>query len=103
MQPVFYDLSKNERVLWLSVIERAMHEATEPKPSVRQAAIQWLLRDQEDFPRVCEMAGLDCAYLRKKLRLYGVNAQPSFLHECLVPHQVPPASAGLAHPHPVNA
>jgi hypothetical protein len=67
MQPVFLDLTKNERVLWLSVIERAMHDATERRPSVRQAALDWLFGDQVDFPLICEMAGLECAYLRKTL------------------------------------
>jgi len=54
MQPV---LTKNERVLWLTVIERAMHDATERQPSVRQAAIDWIMRDQVDFPTVCSECG----------------------------------------------
>ncbi len=31
---------------------------------------QRLLRDQTDFPQICELAGLDSGYLRKKLASY---------------------------------
>lgn len=65
MQQVYFP--QNERVLFLSVIEKAIVDATEPKPLVREAALDWLLQDQVDFPRICDMAGLDSAYLRRNL------------------------------------
>ena len=64
------ELLQNQRVLWLTVVELAMRDTMERKPSVRQSAIDWLLRDQADFPQICELAGLDSAYLRKKLAHY---------------------------------
>jgi hypothetical protein len=68
MQVPFDDeLLKNERVLWLTVVEQAMRDTMEPKPSVRQSAIDWLLRDQADFPQICELAGLDSSYLRRRI------------------------------------
>ena len=72
MQDAFAaDQLKSQRVLWLTVVERAMRDTMEPKPSVRQSAIDWLLRDQVDFPQICELAGLDSGYLRKKFAAYS--------------------------------
>ncbi len=68
MQAPFDDeLLKNERVLWLTVVEQAMRDTRETKPSVRQSAIDWLLCDQTDFPQICELAGLDSSYLRRRI------------------------------------
>jgi hypothetical protein len=36
-------------------------ELREACGEIRQAATYWLTQG-EDFPRVCEMAGLDCAF-----------------------------------------
>ena len=61
------DLVKNERVLWLAVVERAIHDTLDSKPSIRRRAIDWLLHDDVDFPRICEVAGLDITYLRRRI------------------------------------
>lgn len=75
MQATFEaELLENQRVLWLTVVEQAMRDTMEPKPSVRQSAIDWLLRDQADFPQICELAGLDSGYLRKKVACYCAAA-----------------------------
>ena len=58
---------KNERVLFLSVIEVAMQDAKEANLRVRRAAMEWLMQDQVDFPRICELAGLDSDYVRRYL------------------------------------
>jgi hypothetical protein len=65
--PFDVGLLQNQRVLWLTVVEQAMRDTMEPKPSLRQSAIDWLLCD-DDFAVICELAGLDSAYLRKRCR-----------------------------------
>ncbi len=65
--PFDVGLLENQRILWLTVVEQAMQDTMEPKPSLRQSAIDWLLRDQEDFPQICELAVLDSSYLRRRI------------------------------------
>ena len=60
---------KNERVLFLSVIEAAMQDAKGTNLRVPRAAIEWLMQDQVDFPRICDLAGIESTHLRHKLRL----------------------------------
>lgn len=74
--------AQNERVLFLSVIEAAMEDAKETNVRVRQAALEWLMQDQADFPRICELAGLDSAYVRKNLasRLSSSPSVQSYRH-----------------------
>jgi len=69
MQPTFdtKDLVQKQRVLFLTVVERAIYDMTEPKPAVREQAIDWLLHDDQDFPRICEMAGISAASVRKSV------------------------------------
>jgi hypothetical protein len=62
-------LVRKQRTLFLAVIAEAVQDAQEPQPRVRQAAIDWLMKDQVDFPRICELAGIESTYLRHKLRL----------------------------------
>jgi hypothetical protein len=64
---VHVDQLRNERVLFLTVIEQAIQDSTEHQPKLRQAAIDWLMCDQVDFPHICELAGLDSTYLRRNL------------------------------------
>ena len=56
---------KNERLLFLAVIEAAMQDSKKTDPHVQRPAIEWLMQDQVDFPRICKLAGLDCAYIRR--------------------------------------
>jgi hypothetical protein len=67
--PFDVELLENQRVLWLTVVEQAMRDTMETKPSVRQSAIDWLLRDQADFPQICELAGLDSSYTAVRLKI----------------------------------
>ena len=64
---------KNERVLFLSIIEAAVHDAKETNPRVRQAALEWLMQYQADSPRICELAGVDSAITSGRISL------PAFL------------------------
>lgn len=63
MQEVHFP--KNERLLFLAVIEAAMQDSQETDPRVQRPAVEWLMQDQADFPRICELAGLDCASFRR--------------------------------------
>src|SRR5215471_2602549 len=59
--------AKNERVLFLSVIEAAVQDAKGTNVRVRRAAIEWLMQDEVDFPHICELAGVEVEYLRRSL------------------------------------
>lgn len=59
---------KDSRVLWIAVVENAIRDSMLTKRTVRQSARHWLLADQEDFPYVCELAGLDDVYLRNLVK-----------------------------------
>lgn len=68
MQEDAFDVrGKNPRVLWLAVVEAALRDSMEPKPTVRRSAREWIMRDDLDFPLICEMAGLDSDYLRNMM------------------------------------
>lgn len=56
---------RKERILWLTVLSEAVRDATEGEPRHRRAALEWLLLDTEDFPEICDLAGIDPEYLRK--------------------------------------
>jgi hypothetical protein len=79
MQAPFDDeLLKNERVLWLTVVEQAMRDTMESKPSVRRKACEWLLYD-DDFAVICGLAGIDSSYLRRRishLTQSGISCRP---------------------------
>jgi|SRR5215469_7314895 len=72
MQDVHFP--KNERLLFLAVIEAAMQDAEESDPRVQRPAIEWLMQDQADFPHICELAGLDCASLRRNLARFSSSS-----------------------------
>lgn len=56
---------KNERRLFLAVIKAAMRDSQETDARLQRPAMEWLTQDQADFPRICALAGLDCAYFRR--------------------------------------
>lgn len=56
---------KNERLLFLAIIEAAMQDSQETDPRIQRPAIEWLMQDQADFPQICKLAGLDYAYFRR--------------------------------------
>jgi hypothetical protein len=70
MQDVDPGLLHQQRILWVTVLEHAIRETMATKPRVRNAALDFVFRDQVDFPTVCELAGMNSDYLRKKLASY---------------------------------
>jgi len=62
--------------LFLSVIEAAMQDAKGTNLIVRRAAIEWLMQDQVDLPRICDLAGVEVDYLRRSLASH-LSSAPS--------------------------
>jgi hypothetical protein len=52
-----------ERALWRAVLLRALRDAKYGRKKARR----WLHRDNPDFRRVCELAGIDIDALTKKI------------------------------------
>lgn len=84
-----HDWYKPERALWLAVIERAIRDVflEDDNPNgtkravitrfsctrlqlarVRDEARLWLLVDNVGFPRVCDLAGVNPDYVRRRVR-----------------------------------
>lgn len=62
------DFSERARVLFLQVVAEALREATDAAhPKLQKQAVWWLLYDFEDYPNICELAGLEPSYLRRLL------------------------------------
>jgi hypothetical protein len=51
---------RKQQILFITVISEAVRDAQEAQPKVREAARDWLLKDDVDLPRICELAGIDC-------------------------------------------
>ena len=101
MQAAFDVRGKNPRVLWLAVVEAALRDSMETKPTVRRSAREWIMRDDEDFPLICEMAGLDSGYLRNMM---AVKFRASSSQRRLrVPHLAVPDCENLKRHDPANA
>jgi hypothetical protein len=61
---------RKQRILFMAVIAEAVQDAQDSQdsqPRVRQAARAWLLEDDQDFPQIWGLAGIDCDYLRQNL------------------------------------
>ena len=67
MQDVDPGLLHQQRILWVTVLEHAIRETMATQPRVRNAALDFVFRDDVDFPTVCELAVMNSDYLRKKL------------------------------------
>ena len=89
--------ASNWRVLALTVISEAITDMQEAQPSVRQPAIDWLLHDDVDFPRICDMAGIDAASVRKSVlsRLPVSPALPSSSSPSSCVPLLPPSKTAL--------
>lgn len=60
--------AEGERLLWYAVVETCIVDLQSSKESVRQEALEWIA--SEDFEEVCDNAGLNADYLKRKLREY---------------------------------
>lgn len=65
--------SDHEPSLWKAVITQALMDAASNSSKseagkAKRDAISWLLNESSDFEYVCDNAGLDPAYVRKKVR-----------------------------------
>ena len=65
--------TKGEAALWLAVITQAMMDALSNAKNAEAAyykheAISWLTGNSKNFIDVCQMAGMDPAYIRKKAK-----------------------------------
>jgi hypothetical protein len=64
---------RGETALWVAVITQALMDALNrsrhpEQQHHKQAAIQWLTGNSRDFRHVCELAGLDHNYVRRKAK-----------------------------------
>jgi hypothetical protein len=65
--------SDHEPSLWKAVITQALMDAAsnsnkDDAGKAKRDAIAWLLSDSPDFEYVCDNAGLDPSYVRRKVR-----------------------------------
>lgn len=60
--------AEGERLLWYAVVETCIVDLQSPKEAVRREAEEWIA--SEDFEEVCDNAGLNADYLKRKLREY---------------------------------
>ncbi len=68
-----FNTARGEQALWCAVITQAMVDATSNlcKPETihqKRDAIRWLISNSDDFVEVCERAGLDPNYVRKRAK-----------------------------------
>lgn len=68
-----HDPVKGEKAMWVAVITQAMMDALSRSNKSedsyqRHEAIQWLTGGSKDFRTVCQLAGFDPDYIRKKAK-----------------------------------
>ncbi len=68
-----YFFADHEPGLWRAVITQALLDAAcqsrkEEARRSREAALQWLLSDSQDFVTVCDHAGFDADYIRRRAK-----------------------------------
>lgn len=73
-----YGLVRGEQALWRAVILQMLEDATNnsKKPQeqfARTQARNWLEGTHRDFATVCELAGFDISYVRKKVKQALLN------------------------------
>jgi len=71
MQKTFAVINNEEKLmevrLWQAVIVTTIQEWISGPLRRKREAEEYLFKDQRDFPKVCESAGLDVGQLRSKL------------------------------------
>lgn len=57
----------SEVALWNAVIKQAVEDLFSGTDLERRAAFVWIFKNNADFRRVCDYAGADPMYVRKKV------------------------------------
>ncbi len=96
-------LDESDRTLWLSVLEQAIRDARSPNNSVeRGEARRWLTGNGADFRLVCTYAGLDPAYMLRRVRVIAAwedwfaKSPPANAQAALTPQDVAPERSDTA-------